>query len=249
MLLQLHAGLTEVGHAPLRTTGNPCELSRLTSFPSFIVRSVSAFCCLQVPKYGIFCRMRHPAAAAQVCRIRCIQVRRELAFKSTKNSRTVSSSPYGLHSSLPLPSSDRFKGLCRLPSSSNDAGTPGHGCDAPMGLESLFAYGGYGPWSNQHQRRVLGAPRQLERDFCARFALVCLSCPSRRLLTSPSYRISGTPHAARHRLRRRLRPRLHPGHHRRCYRHRRRPLRRRGSVFWASLQRSQLCAVLCMCVV
>jgi hypothetical protein len=64
-----------------------------------------------------------------------------------------------------------------------------------MGLESSFAYGGYGPWSNQHQRRVLGAPRQLERDFCARFALVCLSCPSRRLLTSPSYRISGTPHA------------------------------------------------------
>jgi hypothetical protein len=31
--------------------------------------------------------------------------------------------------------------------------------------------------------------------FCAHFALVCLSCPSRRLLTSPSYRISGTPHA------------------------------------------------------
>jgi hypothetical protein len=80
-------------------------------------------------------------------------------------------------------------------SSCNVAGTPSHGCDAPMGLESPFAYGGYGPWSNRLQRRVLAAPSPLERGFCAHFALVCLSCPSRRLLTSPSYRISGTPHA------------------------------------------------------
>ena len=95
-------------------------------------------------------------------------------------------------------------------------------------------------------RLVLGVPALLERDFCAHVALVCLSSPSRRLLTSPLYRISGTPHAARHRLRRRLRPRPHPGHHRRRRRHRRRPLRRRDSVFPANLRRSKLCVVRCM---
>jgi hypothetical protein len=65
-----------------------------------------------------------------------------------------------------------------------------------MGLESPFAYGGCGPWFNRLQRRVLGAPPPLERDFCAHFALACLSCPSRRLLTSPSARLSGTLYVA-----------------------------------------------------
>jgi hypothetical protein len=40
-------------------------------------------------------------------------------------------------------------GQSDVASSCNVAGTPSHGCDAPMGLESPFAYGGYGPWSNR----------------------------------------------------------------------------------------------------
>ena len=34
-----------------------------------------------------------------------------------------------------------------------------------MGLESPFAYGGYGPWSNQLRRRLFGATPPLERVF------------------------------------------------------------------------------------
>jgi hypothetical protein len=65
-----------------------------------------------------------------------------------------------------------------------------------MGQELLFAYGGYGPWSNQLQRRVSGAPAPLERDFLAHSALFCLASHCRLLLTPPSDRLSGTPYVA-----------------------------------------------------
>jgi hypothetical protein len=65
-----------------------------------------------------------------------------------------------------------------------------------MGLESSFAYGGCGPWSNQLHLRLLGAPPSLERDFCAHFALVCLSSYYHCSLTAPPERLAGTPYVA-----------------------------------------------------
>jgi hypothetical protein len=53
--------------------------------------------------------------------------------------------------------------------------TLGHGCDAPMALESLFAYGGYCPGSNQLRRRLSGTPpprkRDVSRPFCSPVAV------------------------------------------------------------------------------
>jgi hypothetical protein len=171
-----------------------------------------------------------------------------------KNPRMVRACPDGLHSSQPPPCSDRFKGLWRLL--------------AGALLPALLAMGVMHPWVWSRLLRM-GAtahgPINYGDDFSVRrprsnafFVLILLlsAFPARpaayshhphiasqvRHTPAPSPPTSSpAPTTSRS-------SRASPPDRRRRRRHRR-PLRRRGSVFWASLRRSKLCGLLCMCVV